>query len=131
MNDRKERCKKRAVNSRVKKAADERIDNVEVTKINPSDVKLTIPFRLATKLNQEVSLRKSQNNIRKQLSLYVESYFDEFINDCNKITDPSLRARLFVEVAKLVIPRPKEFEDRDSTEEHDKIIKRLFGPPEK
>jgi hypothetical protein len=131
MNDRKERCKKRAVNSRVKKAADEPVDNAEVTKIDPSDIKLTIPFKLATKLNQEVSLRKSQNNIRKQLSAYVESYFDRFVDDCNKIADPSLRARLFMEVAKLVIPRPKEYEYLDSAEEHDKIIKRLFSIPEK
>jgi hypothetical protein len=131
MSDRKERCKKRAVNSRVKKAVDEPVDNAEVTKIDSSDIKLTVPFRLATKLNQEVSLRKSQNNIRKQLSIYVENYFDRFVDDCNSITDHSLRARLFMEVAKLIIPRPKEFKDLNSAEEHDKIIKRLFGAPEK
>jgi hypothetical protein len=127
MNDRKERCKKRAVNMRIKKAADEHIENVEVTEVDTSDIKLTVPFRLATKLNQEVSLRKSQNNIRKQLSSFIENYFDDFIDSYNKMADTSLRARLFVEVIKLVIPRPKEFEERDSAEDREKIIKRLFS----
>jgi hypothetical protein len=124
-NDRKERCKKRALNKRTKEAADARIANIEVTKIDSADIKLTVPFRLATKLNQETSLRKSQNNIRKLLSTYVENYFDRFVDDCNAIDDPALRARLFVEVAKLTIPRPKDF--GDNAEDREKTIKRLFG----
>jgi hypothetical protein len=128
MSDRKERYKKRAVNTRIKKATDEHIENIEAAEIYPTDIKLTVPFRLATKLNQEVSLRKSQNNIRKQMSTFIENHFDDFVKDYNRITDPSLRMRLIIELAKLVIPRPKEYEGHDSIEDGEKIIRRLFSP---
>jgi hypothetical protein len=123
--------KKQAKRKKIIEATKERIDNVEtaITKINPKDVKLTVPYRLASTLNQNINLRKAQNNIRKQLCVYVEDEFDTFVDDCKKITDPAIRARLYAEVIKMIIPRPKDFAD-DTEESRRNIYKRLFGKQE-
>lgn len=126
--------KKQAKKGKIVKATNERIENLEPEKkgkstdINLADAKLTVPYKLATQLNQNLNLRKAQNNIRKQLCVYVENEFETFVDDCKNITDPSIRARLYVEITKLIIPRPKDFgEGSDSEENRRKVYKRLFG----
>ena len=120
---------KRKKKRQVVEAAKERIDNVEATKVNPSDIKITVPFALATKLNQVENLRKSQSIIRKQLCTYITNYFDDFVSNMEVIKreDNIIHARLFVEVLKLVIPRPKEYEEQSEIDERGNSIKRLFG----
>ncbi|MDR2917859.1 MAG: hypothetical protein LBV72_00630 [Tannerella sp.] len=128
--------KKQAKRKKVVEATRDRIENIEkkkkgnkkkVTTVDPKDVTLTVPYRMATTLNQNMNLRKSQNNIRKQLCVYVEEMFDTFVDDCRRITDPSIRARLYVEVVKMVIPRPKDFGDDGTGDDRRNIYKRLFG----
>lgn len=129
-NYRKNRYETRSANNRIKKAADERIENVEgktATKVNQKDVQLSVPFRLASKLNQDTNLRKSQNNIRKQFCAYVEGHFEEFVECYKNTTDPIIRARMFLEVAKMVIPRPKDYGPENEEGSRRDTLKRLFG----
>jgi hypothetical protein len=122
--------KKQAKRKKIVDAAQEKIENVgdrktKITKIDDRDVKLTVPYRIATTLNQNINLRRSQNNIRKQLCVFVEHEFDTFVDDFRKITDPAIRARLHIEIIKMIIPRAKDFSDY--ADESKNIYKRLFG----
>ena len=132
--------KKQEKRRKVINAKKERIENTEVapakkrrtTKIKDEDITLSVPFDVATRMNQNLNLRGAQNNLRKQLSVFIESNFNEFLSDYKELkSEPALRARLFVEVMKIVIPRPKDFgDDADSKEQRDKMISRLFGKQE-
>ena len=124
----KKQEKKNVVKNRIKKATKEKIENVEAEVVNSNDVRLTVPYRLATKLNQDVSLRKSQNNTRKQFAAFIEDNFDDLVDCYDKITDSLIKARIFLEVAKLVIPRPKEYDEGDDEKNtRNKLIARMFG----
>ena len=127
---------KRARKKRIKESEKELIENVEVieTRIKskgtaaPVDVRVSVPYKLATKLNQDTNLRKSQNNIRKQFATFIENNFDDLVDCYDKISDPLIKTRIILEVAKLVIPRPKEYENGEGeSDERNKIISRMFG----
>ena len=127
-NDRKKYIT-REKNNHTKNAKKERIENVETTKVDPKDITLSVPFQIASKLNQDVNLRRSQNNLRKQLYTYIEDDFKRFTKDMSALDAyPAIRVRLFIEIMKMVLPRPKEYDDgADSQEQRSKIISRLFG----
>ena len=125
----KEVSKKQSTRRKVVKATKERIENVEAEVVGKNDADITVPFEIATELNQRANLRRAQKNIRKQLCTYITSDFGRFVTSMQKIDEPAIHARLFVEVLKIIIPRPKEYED-ENDEYKDKIMKRLFGKQE-
>jgi len=120
--------KKQAKRKKVVKAAKERIENVEAEEVGKGEATLTVPFALATKLNQATNMRRSQNIVRKQLYTYITTYFTTFVTSMQKIEDNALYSRLFIEVLRIVVPRPKEYED--DGEFKNKIANSLFGKPE-
>ena len=128
-NDRKERCITREKNKRIKNAKKVLVENVESTKVNSKDVALSIPFDIATKLNQNMGLRRVQNNLRMQLHTIIENNIITLEKDLKALKGrPDIRARLIVEMMKMVLPRPKEYDnDTDSKEQRDKMVSRLFG----
>ena len=128
-NDRKERCVTREKNKRVKNAKKSRVENVETTKVDSSDIVLSVPFDIATKLNQNMGLRRVQNNLRMQLHTIIENNITTLDKDLKSLEGkPEIRARLIVEMMRMVLPRPKDFGDEtDSKEYRDKLISRLFG----
>ena len=125
--------KKQAKRKRIIEAKDERIEVISSKICKNKDemdegATLSVPFQIATKLNQDLSLRKSQTNLRKQLCVFIENKFDNFLSDYDNLKEPELRVRVFVEVMKMIIPRPKEYDDGTNNQENrDKLISRLFG----
>ena len=130
--DRKKRYKTRFAIARINNAKNERIENVESTSVDSTDITLSVHFQIATKLNQDMSLRRAQNSLWKQLHAYIEADFSRFVKDIFAFDAyPAIRARLFIEMIKIILPRPKENDDgTDNQEQRNKIISRLFGKQE-
>jgi hypothetical protein len=102
-------------------------------KIPPGEMEIVIPFNIASRLNKEESIRGHQINLRKRLCVFIDEHFDDFVKDyqyLGQCTDPSmaaLRMRLFTEVIKIVLPRPKELDSDEAREQNKSIINKLLG----
>jgi len=97
-------------------------------RIKKEDIDLIVPFAIASKINKDIDIKKEQRDLRKQLSVFIGEHFGEFIDDYRRLeAEPALRARLFVEIVKIVLPRQRETDDVEVLSERDKLVKRLFG----
>ena len=88
-----------------------------------------IPYVLATVINHRDMTRNYQESIRMELMRFLTNNFPAFCKDYRKLEgEPALRMRLFVEVSKLVLARPKMMEDADVADDsREAMIKRMFG----
>jgi hypothetical protein len=97
------------------------------------DVQLVVPFNIASRLNQNVNIRTEQNFLRKELCVFLREHFPDFVKGSQTLLmseDPGLVAvgsRLFVEALKIVLPRPRELDSADISEDKKNIIKKLLG----
>jgi hypothetical protein len=88
-----------------------------------------IPYVLATVINHRDMTKNYQESIRMELLKFLTDNFPAFCDDYSKLeNEPALRMRLFVEVSKLVMARPKMTDDADVVDDsREAMIRRMFG----
>ena len=141
------RDKLRLSNRRIKNATKQDIAVVDAEVVNPEEVVVkkrgrprkirqenidaVVPFYIASRLNRDINIANEQRNLRKVLSAFLRERFDDFLEDFKNLSsEPALRARIFVEIMKIVLPRQREADDREGESERDKFMKKFFGNQE-
>ncbi len=71
---------------------------------------------------------KANLEVKDKLKLFVDSNIDQINEDWKSIKSPEMRIKYFVEITKLVLPRPRDPEEEEDTRRrHDELIDKLFG----
>ena len=137
---------KRAKRKKILEATKGAIENIEAVsaeittkatkrkrakKIKPDEVKLVVPFNIASKINKDINIKNEYRNLRKKLLVYIQEHFDDFLDDYKRLEcEPALRARIYVEIIKIALPRQRYEEGLDERSENERVMKRLFGKQE-
>ena len=70
--------------------------------------------------------KKIGSELREKMSLYLVNNFETFENDLQRLEDnPTQRAKLYLEVVKMVLTKPQN-EEEDLTKEVSQTLKKLF-----
>jgi hypothetical protein len=65
--------------------------------------------------------------VKEKLAQFMETSFDEFVNSFNRIKRDDVKAKIYLEAAKLVLPRPKdEDEEEESNRRAREILDRIW-----
>ena len=73
------------------------------------------------------SRNKKQNPVKNLFEDFSTDKFDKFKEDYESITDPYQRAKLYLDVAKTLVPRPINEEEKEPGAIRSEFMKRLFG----
>lgn len=73
------------------------------------------------------SKNKVSAEIKERIATLLEEKFDSFAEDYDSITDKTVKCKIYLEAAKLVIPKPTESKEEEEKEsQHQELLKRLF-----
>jgi hypothetical protein len=65
--------------------------------------------------------------VKEKLAQFMETSFDEFVSSFNRIKRDDVKAKIYLEAAKLVLPRPKdEDEEEESNRRAREILDRIW-----
>lgn len=75
-----------------------------------------------------------QNKVTREVKEMIESFLSnnrhEFEDNFKKITDPEKVCKIYLEAAKIIMPRPKDEGERDDEERrHMEMINRIWPVP--
>jgi hypothetical protein len=66
--------------------------------------------------------------VKDKINLFLEQNIDEATTAFTEIKTPEMKIKYFIELAKLVMPRPKEEDvEQDANRRRDELIDRLFN----
>ena len=71
---------------------------------------------------------KLTSEIKEKMTNFLAGNFEQFRSDLNAVEDRGFRAKLYLEAYKLVVPKPKDDEDKAKEDEFiSEFKKRIFG----
>jgi hypothetical protein len=73
------------------------------------------------------SKNKIPNQVKKALEDIFIDNIDNLKKDIKDIDSPAVRAKLFVDIGKLFVPRPLNEEEKDTEATQSEFMKRLFN----
>ena len=100
------------------------VEIVEAVEVVPSSLP---SYSSTSRKNQDANMRYEQNMLRKELASYLRENLPLFYDKMKEITDPELFVRLYIDVLKVFIPRPKEYEIIDSEEIKKNFVEKFWG----
>lgn len=70
---------------------------------------------------------KVTREVKEHIAKFVEGKLEEFIESFEAIKKPEIKARVYLEAAKLILPRPKdEEEEEESNRRAREILDRIW-----
>jgi|688.fasta_scaffold1458970_2 hypothetical protein len=66
--------------------------------------------------------------VKEKINVFLDNNIDVATKAFNDIKTPEMKIKYFIELAKLVMPRPKDpDEEEDANRRHDELLDRLFN----
>jgi hypothetical protein len=70
---------------------------------------------------------KVTREVKEHIAKFVEGKLEEFIESFEAIKKPEIKARVYLEAAKLILPRPKDEEEENEADRRAKeLLDRLW-----
>jgi len=70
---------------------------------------------------------KVTREVKEKLARFMELSFDDFVSSYNAIKKPEVKAKIYLEATKLVLPKPKdEDEEAESVRRSREILDRIW-----
>lgn len=71
------------------------------------------------------SKNKVSGKVKDMIEIFLEDNFESFTTFFSEIDNPAVKCKIFLEAAKLILPRPKDIEFENQVK-RDELLDRLF-----